>query len=914
MQHLIGRTDVLASLAAMIDNSHGGGAMILLGDAGIGKTTVLRAAVEYGREHGRIVLQAAGVEPEADLPFAGLHQLLRPVLDLVSVLPEAQRRALLTAFEMDDGPAPQPFLIALATLSLLSEAATQNPVIIAVDDAQWLDEPSHEVLAFVARRVDRDPIAIIATIRSGHVSPLLRTDVPITTLAGLADDAARELLTVHASDLDPSARSAILREASGNPLALVELPQAWRSPARPSTDSGRSFLPLTARLERTFAARLDDVPADTRDALLIAAVSDSDDLPEILAAAGVLSGVPVTLAAFEAAAAADLLSYDMRQLRFRHPLVRSGIAQQETPLRRQAAHAALAAVLGDQPYRRTWHQAQSIVGVDETVADALEDNHAIALRRGSVTSAIWALERSAQLTGDSGRRGRRLLLAAQHAFTLGRADLVDNLVSAAGNEQLTELDQARMEWLREIFNDGVPGDSMRVRELCGIAERSAAAGETDLTLNLLMAAALRCWWADAGAAARSGVIAVAERVAGRHPTVADDPRFVALLAVAEPVATAPRVRDLLAKVTLETTVDGDALRLYAMAAHAMGDPARMLDFASRAETKLRELGQLGLLSHVLTMQILDHLEVGDWERATACVEEGKRVAHDSGQLTWSTGTLSLNAMVAAAYGQYDHALTLAARAEQQANSRRLNDLLACVQLARGIAAVATGRYAEGFVELRRVFDRSDSAFHLAERYRAITFLAEAAAHCDRSAEAADVLDALDRELAGDFVPIVQIHLAYARAVLAGDDEAEQSYLRALAQDLVRWPWPKARLQLAYGSWLRRQRRIGESRAPLRAAQTTFDLMGATMWAEQARSELRAAGERTPADYQPAPHQVLSAQELQIARLAATGLSNREIGERLFLSPRTVGSHLYRIFPKLEITARGQLAARLQASS
>ena len=912
VDELLGRPDEQATLADLVLAASGGqgGARVVMGEAGIGKSSLLEDAANRGRDLGMQVLEVSGIEPEAQLPFAGLQHLMLPVFGLIDRLPTTQRQALLTAFELEQGPQPQPFLVALASLGLLTEAATDSPVLVAIDDAQWLDGPTHEALAFIARRVDREPIALVATIRTGHEGPLSEAGLPTTTLAGLPDEAARAVLERHATGIDAAGQSRILTEARGNPLALVELPSAWRTYGE--TGSGSEFVPLTARLEKAFAARIDELPEDTRAALVAAAVNDEDAVAEIIAAGSILAGLPLTVDALEPAALAGLISYDIRSVRFRHPLVRSGILQSVTPTSRQAAHAAMADVLADQPYRATWHRAQAIVGVDDEVADALEESHATALRRGSVSSAIWALERAAALTSDPAIRGRRLLLAAEHAFGLGRADIVDRLVNAAAQEDLTPLDRSRMEWLREIFNDGVPGDAVRVGELAQIATDSADGGDTDLALNLLLGAALRCWWADTGAAARAKVVFAADRIASTQPPAfGTDPRYIAALAVAEPVAAAPRVCELLAQVVLERVTDADALRLYAMAAHAVGDAVRAIDFSIRAESRLREQGRLGLLSHVLTMQILDRIEVGDWEKATACVEEGKRVAHDTGQPIWNDGTLALSAILTGIRGEYEEALSLAARAEHLANGRRLNNLLACVQLARGFAGVSTGRYAEGYAELRRLFDPADSAFHLTERYHAIAQLAEAAVRCGEREDAIHVLDALERETTGVPAQTLRVHLAYARAVLAPEEQAEQYYRTALADDLVRWPWAKARLELAYGTWLRRQRRVADCRQPLRSAQTASELIGATSWADQARAELRAAGERVESGG-PSARDLLSAQELQIARLASEGLSNREIGERLFLSPRTVGSHLYRIFPKLEISSRAQLAARLQS--
>jgi DNA-binding CsgD family transcriptional regulator len=662
------------------------------------------------------------------------------------------------------------------------------------------------------------------------------------------------------------------------------------------------MVPLTSRLERTFASRYADLPGPTRDVILCAAVNDGDELSEALLAASVVAGRPVTLEDVDRAVEAGLVQVADSRVRFRHPLVRSGVFQLESAARHHHAHAALAQVVAAEPYRRTWHRAHSIIGPDDEVADELEANHDIAIQRGSAAAAIWSLERSAQLSTDPTKVGLRLLLAAEHAFEIGRADMVDRLLAAASRCELGPLDLARMEWLREIFNDGVPGDAARVHQLCAVARRSSAAGDESLALNLLMGAALRCWWADTGPDARAAVADTTRSM----PTTGHDPRHVAALAVAEPVRMAGAVTRSLSAVGVETVNDANALRLLGMAAHAIGDAVRSIDLLERAARKLREQARLGLLSHVLTMQILDRLELGDWAQAEANAEEGRRLAHDTGQPIWDTGTMSLTAVILALKGDNEQAQDLAARAEYEANGRRLNNLLACVQLARGLGWTAARNFEEAYRSLAPMFDPRSPSFHLTERYHAVMFLAEAAAPAGRLDHARQVLAEMEKVAAVSPAANLHMHLLYARAVLA-DHDAETLFQAASVADLTRWPWMKARLDLAYGEWLRRRRRVVEARPLLRSASMTLELVGASTWAEQARAELRATGERVASDGA-SPQDKLSPQELQIARLAAEGLSNREIGQRLYLSPRTVGSHLYRIFPKLGIASRGQLAA------
>jgi len=397
--------------------------------------------------------------------------------------------------------------------------------------------------------------------------------------------------------------------------------------------------------------------------------------------------------------------------------------------------------------------------------------------------------------------------------------------------------------------------------------------------------------------------------AGQLDDMEHDPRHIAVLGVADPLRQGSRVIERLHAVVLENVVDPAGLWLLGMAAHAVGEPVRAADFLARAESKLRDDGRLGLLSQVLTMQVLDNVELGDWGKAKAALEEGRRLALETGQSIWDTGTLTLTAIMAGLHGDSERAQSVAAEAEHVANGRRLNDLLCCVQLARGIGLAASGEYSGAYDALSRLFDPADAAFHPTERFHGVMFLAEAAVHAGRIAEGRAVIRALEDDASVTSSATLHRHLSYARAVLANDHEAEELFREALRADLVRWPWLRAKIELAYGSWLRRRRRVAESRQYLRSAQTAFDLIGACSWARQARAELRAAGERAamPA---PAALSALSAQQLQIARLAAQGLSNQEIGQRLYLSRRTIASHLYRIFPKLDISSRIELASRL----
>jgi len=908
-REVVGRDAELGVLTTLLDAlPEHGGAIVIVGEAGIGKSALLSAVAARAEHRGVRVLGAAGVPSSSFPPFSCLHSLLSPVLDQARGLPDVQRNALLAAFGDGGGPAPEPFLIALATLNLVTEAAARQPVLIAADDVQWFDQPSQAVLSFLVRRIMDDPVVVIGAVRTGHSTPLLTAGVPELEVTGLDDARARGLLAANAADLSPADRDKVLRSAVGNPLALIELPAAIRArgDAPPNDDS--AVVPLTDRLEEAFIGRYAELSQIGRDILLTAAVDFTDELVEILAAASALGGHSPTADDLAPAIAAALVRIDGPRLVFRHPLTRSGVLHAEDPGRRRAAHAALASVLGAEPYRRTWHRAQAIIGADDEVADELEAGHRAALHRGSALTAIEALERSAQLTGDPGVRVRRLLLAAEHAFGLGRADLVDRLVSAASREQLSDLEQAKAEWLREMFTDGTPGDAERVLHMCGMARRASAAGDPELALNLLLGAALRCWWADTGPKARAEVVRAADQV----DVAADDPRLIAILGVAEPVLRGRTVVERLARADIGPSAGADPLRLLGMAGLAVGDLVRAVQILERAETALRVQGRLGLLPQLLGMLSAVRIELGYWDRVPLATDEGRRIAEETGQPVWNDGALVNDARAAGLRGDPEEALALADRFEHTTALAALDDLRACAQLARGYAFMSAGRLPEAYEALRSLFDPRGRYYDQRECFAGLSLLAEAAIATDRRDDAREVLAEMERVGAITASPLLHVHLRHARAVLADDADAEPLYRAALDADLAGWPWPKARIAFAYGTWLRRQRRLAESREALRAAHQAFELIGATSWAGQCRQMLRAAGERAALAGKSGPtgKDSLTPQELQIAELAAAGMSNREIGLRLFMSHRTVGSHLYRIFPKLGITSRSQLAGAL----
>ena len=378
----VGRAVELDQLYGLVDDAFlvRGGALLVIGDPGIGKSTLLRAALDHAGAAGFLVLTTTGVESEAALPFAGLYELLRPALDRLDTLPDAQRDALSKAFGIAVGSTPEPFLVALATLNLLCELATSRPVLVGLDDVQWLDAPTQSALAFVARRVSGDPIGVIAAARRGFSGPFQTAGLEELDVAELSESAAREVLDTTGVGLSGPDLEGILRTARGNPLALVELPCAWRAGG---VSVSASALPLTARLERAFAGRLSELPRETRDALLIAAVDSVDHLAEILAATSVLGSTAAKVDALEPAAAAGLVKVEDRDVQFRHPLIRSAVIQSETVARRQAAHAALADVLTGDSYRRT-HGTAHMCSWRPTTPSRMSSKRTIAPRYSAV--------------------------------------------------------------------------------------------------------------------------------------------------------------------------------------------------------------------------------------------------------------------------------------------------------------------------------------------------------------------------------------------------------------------------------------------------------------------------------------------------------------------------------------------------
>jgi DNA-binding CsgD family transcriptional regulator len=898
---LVGRGSELRFLGGLLEGVRdAGGAVVVRGEAGIGKSALLAEAARLAAAAQIRVLTTTGVQSEAQIAFAGLYQLLRPVLDHVERLPQPQRGAVLAAFGRTDTAVPDLYLIALATLSMLGEAAAQAPILLVVEDAHWLDRASADVLVFVARRLEFEPVVLLAALRDGFAGSFEDSGLRELALARLDRASAELVIDTRAPDLRSEVRERVLNEAAGNPLALIELPAVLDAG---DLSAPKTLLPLTARLEQAFAARMSGLPTATRTVLLVAALNDSDALSETLAAVRVIAGVGCTVDDLMPAIAARLVETDGERLRFRHPLVRSAIHQRSSVGQRHRAHAALARVLTEDEDRRVWHRAASTAGPDEDIAAELEAAAVRAQRRGGIAAGAVALERAAGLSRDPVVQGERLLRAAELAFELGQRDAVVRLLGEADQVELSERQRWRTTWIRDSFDDGVLGRAQAAWSLAQVAQR-AAVEDPDLALNLLYGAALRCWWTEPGVEARASVVAAAARV----PVDKCDPRLLVVLAYTAPIERGGVVMDRLRGQRLDG--DARAARMLGNAAMAVGALDLAAGFFAGSVADLRAQGRLSLLARALALQAWSCAHLVDLSVAMPAADEAYRLARDTAQPLVAATARVTQALLAALRGDQDGAQSLAAEAEKASLPGAAHAVLAAVQLARGLAALGDGRHADAVADLRRIFDPADPAYHGAIRCFAVGDLVEAAARSGQSDAVRGVVAEMTAVARRTPSPVLHTGLRYARALLAEDSEAEPLYEAALRVDLSAWPFPRARAQLGYGEWLRRQRRAAESRAYLRAARETFDALGTIPWGDRARAELRASGEASRRRVPDARDQ-LTPQELQIAQMAASGLTNREIGQRLYLSHRTVSSHLHRIFPKLGVASRSALHAALQ---
>jgi DNA-binding CsgD family transcriptional regulator len=896
---LLGRDDQLAQLYGLIDGiGQRGGALVVRGEAGIGKSALLAAARERALHRGVTVVSTTGALSETQLAFAGLHQLLLPLLGGLDVLPDPQQGALETAFGIAEGDAPDLFLVGLAALGLVAQRAAEPPLLFVVDDAHWLDRPSAEVLQFVARRVESDPAVLLFAVREGVPSSFDVADLPELPLVGLDEHASNALLDLAPARLLADLRRRILEEAAGNPLALIELPAAA---AEAGEGAGSDALPLTARLEQAFASRLTTLAADVQRLLLLAAL-DELDLVELSRAAG----APLEPADLAPAVAAGLGTLDSGGFRFRHPLIVSAVKQAATADQRRSAHAALAEALADEPDRAVWHRAAAAPGRDEAVAEELEAAAHRATLRGAGDVAVSALERAAELSADPQSRAHRLFLAGDLAQKLGRPSDAVRFLRAAQQIGLPAAENATATFYIEIAENTWSGAAM-IRNFARIARELADSGEGRRALDALETISVRAYWERLDDETRRAIASISDEIA----VASDEPGRLYVVGLIDPIPRAKQVLEGVARLSPVGMSDPDELFNLGAAASCVWADNLALPFLRAAAASARAHGRMSLLFQTLAWEAWAEIRRGAVREAITRAAEGARIAKEIRAQRYVVAAWVAQAIARAEQGEVETSERLIAEAEAVLIPLGATPLLALTAFARGRLALAGERFGEAHEHFLRIFDPTSVAFHPFVQGWALADLADAAVRGDGDLDAVRAhLTEWEQIATATTAPHLQVQVAYTTAILANDAVAEECFRIAIAAGQAEWPFYVARAQLAYGVWLRRRRRMTQSRAPLREAAETFDALGLVRYAERARRELRASGE-TVRRRDPEAWAQLSPQELQIAQLAAEGLSNREIGEQLYLSHRTVESPLYRLFPKLGVTSRAQLRDALE---
>ncbi|WP_250007645.1 AAA family ATPase [Actinoplanes sp. M2I2] len=904
---LFGRAHEHSLLLEMLERARlsSGSTLVLRGDAGIGKSALLRLAGEQARERGMSVLAVTAVPTETRLPYTGVDQLLGSLLSSGPAAWRSRWEAALGRAGEPDSPA-ESYQLARAALTGVTTSAGPGRVLI-VDDAQWLDQESWDILAFVGRRLADDKVCLLLGMRDGEesASRLSGAGLPEHRLEPLSAEAALALLRTVAPELTPALTQRVLREAAGNPLGLFEL--GFAAGQMGAGDLTVQDLPLTERLERTYALTISRLPMVTRSLILIAALDDAVDLGEVLTVAHGLHGQNVTAEDLAPAVTAGLLVADKEMVRFRHPLIRWSVARSASAPVRLATHAAIAAVLDGQEARQVWHLAAATVDTDAGVADRLARLAERADQAGSSGSAQRAWERSAQLSPDGPTRARRLLRAAHAGLNFSQFAKVRNTLESIDEDQLEPVERTELEWLRQnSIGFHWPYDQA-LALLTGLAVELQAQGRTELALHGLATVSAVCWWADLGRPVREQIVRVVEEMGLPE----SDPRFISVIAMVSPIEHGRVSLDRIRRMLLAPSPDVVAAQYLGTAASAIGDLRSSLAFLRTGIASIRRQGLLALLPQLLGSQALVAALLGDVHLTLTSAEEVHRTALETNQPTWQIEGRLLVAFAQALSGDDSSALATADEIERQMLAFGARLMVCQVALVRGVAHLAAGRPAAALDELSTLFDPADLHYHEFARLWAVPHLAEAAALSGGYDRLRAVTAECEPIAAKAGWPVLEASLAYASALLAPDDEADAAFVAALPRISADFPFERARLQLAYGAWLRRHHRVTDSRGQLRAAQQVFQALGTEPWAERARKELRASGEhprRTPS-----AARTLTPQELQIAQLAASGLTNPEIAEQLFLAASTVSTHLHRVYAKLGVTGRKQLAPVLSGS-
>jgi DNA-binding CsgD family transcriptional regulator len=909
-RRLLGRRGECAALGRLVAGLRAGRSevLVLRGEAGVGKS----ALVDYlvGSAAGCRIARAAGAESEMELAFAGLHQLCVPMMGHLDRLPGPQRDALSVAFGLSSGSAPDRFLVGLAVLGLLAEVAEERPLVCVVDDAQWLDRVSAQTLAFVARRLLAERVALVFAVREpvlGPGDPLV--GLPELVVPGLRDGDARALLdSVVPGRLDERVRDRIVAETRGNPLALLELPRGLTAAELAGGFGRPDARPLASQIEQSFLRRIESLPVATRRLLLAAAAEPVGDVSLLRRVAERLAVGPDAAAAAEAA---GLIEIGVR-VRFRHPLVRSAAYRAAGPGDRKDVHRALAEVTDPEsdPDRRAWHRAHAAVQPDESVAGELERSADRAKARGGIAAAAAFLRRATELTPDPTTRAVRAVAAAHDSFEAGAPDAALDLLAAAEMGALDELQRARLARLRAriVFARRRGGDA----------------------LPLLLDAANRLERLDDGQAREAYLEAVGAAVFAGRRGGRDGVREVAEAARAAPRGQQPpqpadALLDGLATRFTEGYVGGAALLKRALQAFRrdagrdeddimrwlwltflvagdMWDDETWHDLTTHAVRTAREAGALNFLPLALTYRAAVHVYAGELDVASALIEESDAITEATGNSPLKSSSLLLVAW----RGQDAEASAMIEANVQWATTWGEGRAIGLGDYLTAVLYNGLGRYDGALTCAERACEHED----LGVFGFALVELVEAAARCDAPEAGGAALRRLAERVTASGTDWALGVLARSRALLSDGRAADSLYREAIERlERSRVAVHLARAHLVYGEWLRRENRRIDARAQLRTAYEMLHGFGAEAFAERARRELMATGESVRQRTVEA-REVLTAQEAQIARLAGDGMTNSEIGAELFISPRTVEWHLRKVFTKLDVDSRNKLSGAL----
>src|SRR6266566_2393594 len=906
---VIGREAGLARLRALVDPVPRASQVLLItGEAGMGKTVLLADAADRARPAGMRVLSVTGRESESKLAFAGLHQLLRPALSSAAGLPGRQAQALLSALGLAADPvAPDPLLTGVAVLTLLADLSEQSPVLVVADDAQWLDRSSLDALAFAGSRFDAERVVLLVGARGQAPPHGFDRGFPELHLEPLSDADAGLLLDGQPRPPRGRARAQVLAQAAGNPMALIELAKVIADDPAASRRWAAEPLPLTDRLSAVISSRFAALPEQARAALLLAAVADG---PDLRVAAS--HGAGPDARALTPAEQLGLVKVNRTGLQFSHPLVRSAIYHSAPFAQRAAAHRQLAEALHDQPDRRAWHLAAAALQPDERVASLLEATAAQAQHRGGAAVAALAMERAAELSPDRADQARRLAAAASAAVPTGQADWVHDLADRA--LAVTADPELRMT-ARHDAGWALAWSGRRTAALSALISLAEEASRDFpvLAWDALSNAATVAYQSGKPASrqAVSRVLGLLE--SQRSPSAGHGPRAQAgshrlwIRASTDPAGSRNQLIPHLRKIA-DSPLDELSLWGTASAAWILDETDLAVRWLQDAMHRLRAPGVQGTSAGGLTVLGWAYIDTGRWDEALEVAAEAAGMAEANHMDIVAASADVITATVLALRADSAEARRHAARALAAVDPAECGLIAARARRALGVAALADGSYLSAFTQLRGLFSDDGTPLHNYASYLGVADLAAAAVRAGRRIEGRDVISRALSRLGGSTSPRLGQLTARARGILAGPARTEAWSDKGLSDPAGdQWPFERAQLRLDHAEWLRRRRRINDAKPVLTQALGTFRRLGARSWAQRAEAELRACGvavSGVPAERDALGE--LTPQQRQIVRLASDGLTNREIGDRLFLSPRTVSSHLYRSYPKLGVAGRNQL--------